>query len=178
MLHRIKNSNDKEFHSKWGGLFQEFKNDRGFLSTQYYFIFMMRRMIFAFSQVFLDGIPTLQLSLNITGTFFVVWFIFKFRPFDEKSVMISQLVGELTIFVAFMLEIVFFMNANNSTKETVQITIMSVVFCCVLIQTLISFLDLVFKIFCRKSSHAVLTIPHVTHVSEINKCYAFETGIK
>ena len=62
---KISNS-DEEISANWGTLFNEFNNDKGIGSSQYYFFFFSRRIVFICILLFLQDIPIVQLTLNIT----------------------------------------------------------------------------------------------------------------
>lgn len=90
-------SDNETFISKWGCYYSEFKNDKGFISSQYYFIFFLRRLCFCLSQIYLNSYPLIQGGLNILGSIIQTGFLLYFRPFKEKTVLLSNLVGEICI---------------------------------------------------------------------------------
>ena len=55
----------EQYLKRWGSLFEEFKNDRGLLSYQFYAIFCLRRLVYALSQIYLNSDLLLQAGLNI-----------------------------------------------------------------------------------------------------------------
>lgn len=61
---QILNAN-QEISANWGTLFNEFNNDKGLSSSQYYFFYFTRRIIFISIQFFLQSVPIVQLTLNI-----------------------------------------------------------------------------------------------------------------
>ena len=119
---------------KWGVLFEEFKNNKGFISTQFYFIFMIRRMLYGFSQVFLNSQAEAQNALNIFGTFITLFYLFRYLCHKEKGVLICEIVGEIAILVAMILSLIFLFDFSEDTKEITETIIMVVVFVCILIQ--------------------------------------------
>ena len=119
---------------KWGVLFEEFKNNKGFISTQFYFIFMIRRMLYGFSQVFLNSQAEAQNALNIFGTFITLLYLCRYLNHKEKGVLICEIVGEIAILVAMILSLIFLFKFSEDTKEITETIIMVVVFGCILTQ--------------------------------------------
>ena len=115
-LSRITNKEDRDFYNKWGTLFEEFKNDKGFISTQFYLVFILRRFLFSISQVFLNSVPILQVSINIAWTIILIFYIVYFRPYIEKKLMISELIGEFAILVTMILSMLFFADLSQDSK--------------------------------------------------------------
>jgi hypothetical protein len=96
-----------EFGQKWGSLFDEFKNDRGFWSSQYYFIYFLRRLAYVLGQVFLNSNLYLQGALNILGSLISFLFLIWFRPFKDFPVFVSNFLGEVCILVVVILTYMF-----------------------------------------------------------------------
>jgi hypothetical protein len=66
----LQHRNDIAMHesnltANWGTLFNEFSNEKGLGSMLYYGIFFTRRMLFAFSLIFMKDIPIVQLAVNL-----------------------------------------------------------------------------------------------------------------
>ena len=128
---------NEEFNSKWGSLFEEFKNDKGFFSTQFYFIFMIRRILYSFSQIYLNSQREVQNALNILGTILTLAYIFKYYNYKEKGVLICEIIGEIGILLTMILSLAFLSNLNEDDKEVLAILIMILIFTIILIQILI-----------------------------------------
>lgn len=86
---------DNDFYKKWGSLFCEFKNTRGFFSSQFYTVYFLRRLGFLLSQVYLNTHSYIQGILNIFGSFALTIFLIYFRPYKETSMLFSAIVGEV-----------------------------------------------------------------------------------
>ena len=56
---------DPQFTKLYGSLFSEFKNDRGPMSTIYYLLFFIRRVIYVTNLIFLRHMVALQFAINI-----------------------------------------------------------------------------------------------------------------
>ncbi|OMJ77428.1 hypothetical protein SteCoe_22987 [Stentor coeruleus] len=90
---------NEEFISKWGCYYFEFKNNKGFMSCQYYFIYFLRRLGFSLSQIYLNSYPHIQGGLNILGSLIQTGYLFYFRPFKERSILLSNMIGEICVTV-------------------------------------------------------------------------------
>ncbi|OMJ66271.1 hypothetical protein SteCoe_36945 [Stentor coeruleus] len=123
----IKNK-DIEFFDKWGSLYCEFKNDKGFWSTQYYFVFLLRRLEFLLSQVYLNAHPYWQGGLNIFGSIVQTGFLIYYRPFDEKIMLFSAIIGEITTTLAIGLCFSFnFIESQKIVNFVEEVTIYTII---------------------------------------------------
>lgn len=125
---------DEEISSKWGSLFEEFRNDKGFLSTQFYFVFMIRRMLYSFSQIFLNSQVEAQNALNIFGTILTLGYIFRYFNYKDKGVLICEIIGEIGILLTMIISLAFLSNLKDDDKEVLAILIMILIFTIILIQ--------------------------------------------
>ena len=161
---KVVSREDEQFNMKWGALFEEFKNNKGFLSTQFYLIFMARRMLYSLSQVFLNSQPVLQNSLNIFGTFLTLAYIFRYFNFKDKGVMICEIMGEISIMVTMVLSLIFLFDFSKDVKEIIEIVIMVVVFGCILAQILVCVIMTIIGLkdkICTGKRPAILAPSHV-----------------
>ena len=106
---------NQKFYSKWGALYEEFNNNKGFISTQFYFLFMIRRMLYALSQVFLNSIPGTQNTLNIFGTLATIIYVLRYQNYREKKVLICGIIGEIAVIVTMILSLIFFFNLTDDS---------------------------------------------------------------
>jgi hypothetical protein len=161
---KILSGNNEEFNLKWGSLFEEFKNNKGFLSTQFYFVFMIRRLIYGFNQVFLNSVHELQNASNIFGTFLTLVYIFKYFQYKEKGTLLCSILGEISILITMVLSLIFLFDVGDDTEEIVEILIMVIVFSCILAQVVIciiaSLIGLKDKL-CAKKAPVILAPNHV-----------------
>lgn len=100
---RILDKKDGLYHKKFGSLFLEFKNQKGFLSTQYYCLFFIRRLAYLISQVYLNSYPYIQAGVNIGFSALNGAYLLYYAPFKERSVLISCLTGDLCVLIVFCL---------------------------------------------------------------------------
>lgn len=106
-ISRIIDINDTEFYNHFGSLFNEFKNNKGFLSSQYYSLFFIRRLTFIILQVFLNDYLIFQACFNTAFSLFFVIFLFCYRPYKEIIVFISIIAGEICNLLIFGITIGF-----------------------------------------------------------------------
>ena len=80
----------------------EFKNDKGLLGLSFYPIFLARRLAYVFSQVLMNDSPIVQVSVNVVFTIVQLFHLLIYRPFKERSVFISELIGEVCTLIVFL----------------------------------------------------------------------------
>ena len=129
---------DEDFEQKWGSLFNEFKNDRGFLSSQYYFIYFSRRVAYVLSQVYLNSYLFLQGGLNIFFSFLTLIFLLFYVPFKDSAVFYSNLVGEISITVVMIATFCFLWDLEEFIQGKLESLIIFSVIAGIMIQFLIS----------------------------------------
>ena len=127
------------FYKRWGSIYEEFKKNKGFLSCQLYSIFLLRRLLFAFSQIFLNKFIYFQQALNIAGSVVQLVYMLFYLPFRDAFIGSSCYIGEIcTLFV--MITSLFFINCTvEKTIELLESIIIFSVLGTIVIQTLISF---------------------------------------
>ena len=134
---KILKGSDK-FKSKWGSLFLEFKNDKGFLSSQYYLLYFTRRVAFAFSQIFLNSILKVQGAINIFFSILALTHLLYYRPFKDNSILISNIVGEISMTLVMVLIYALLWKLDDSTKGFIEKTVIFSVLSSILLQMIIS----------------------------------------
>jgi hypothetical protein len=110
--------------SRWGSLFKEFKNDRGFFSSQYYFIYFSRRLAYLLAQVYLNNNPFIQGAVIVGSSFVQFGYLMYYRPFKEMPILISNIISETCTFTVLSLSNAFLTNLSNSTTMILEQTIM------------------------------------------------------
>ena len=134
----IQNSENSDFHSKWGSLFLEFKNNKGYFSTQFYTIYVMRRLSYIFSQVYLNSNLYLQAFLNTGCSLMQLTYMVYYLPYKEKLIMTQALLGEICTTFVMILSILFINQPSESTQASLSIVIMIIVLISMIGQSLIS----------------------------------------
>jgi hypothetical protein len=77
------------------------------VTVQYNFLFLMRRVIFAVSAIFLTDYPLFQLYLLFAQSFLVMIFVIKLRPFDQPLLNRLEIFNEICIYAETCLTILF-----------------------------------------------------------------------
>ena len=134
----IKISENSNFHSKWGSLFIEFKNNKGYFSTQFYTIYVIRRLSYIFSQVYLNSNLYLQAFLNTGCSLMQLTYMVYYLPYKEKLIMTQALLGEICTTFVMILSILFINQPSESTQASLSIVIMIIVLISMIGQSLIS----------------------------------------
>ena len=129
---------DELFKKKWGSLFLEFKNNKGFWSSQYYFIYFSRRLAYVLSQVYLNSQLYLQGGLNIFFSALTLAFLIVYRPFKDHAVFYSNIVGEISITLVMIYTYCFLWELGDDVKQMLELAVIFTVLCGMLIQFVIS----------------------------------------
>lgn len=130
---------DKDFFDKFGSLFYEFKNDGGFWSTQYYFVFFLRRFGFLYSQVYLNTSPYWQGSLNIIGSIVQTAFLLYYKPYKDTSMLLSTLIGESTTMLAVLFCFSFMFITSLKVASIIEEVVTYIIILGIGFQMIISF---------------------------------------
>ena len=136
---KISNPSEHEFNQKWGSFFAEFRNNRGFLSTQYYTLFLVRRLLFLASQVYLNSALFVQASLNVIFSFVQVLYLIIYTPFTNKLAFASAIGGELVTTIVMALCSVFLFNIGQDIQDIFTLIIMLIMLAGLGFQFLCSF---------------------------------------
>ena len=126
------------FKKKWGSLFLEFKNDKGYLSSQYYLIYFTRRVAYAFSQIYLNSFPFLQGGINIFCSLLTLAHLLYYKPFKDSAILASNIIGEVNITLVMGLIYVLLWDFDSWYEEKIERAIMFSVIISILLQIAIS----------------------------------------
>ena len=114
------NHTEKEYHTKFGSLFAEFKNNRGFFSTQYYTVFFTRRLSYLLAQVYLNQAPYIQAGVNIGFSVLQLGYLLYYLPFKETHILVSVISGEVATGIFIAMSTFYINGISSSTSETVE----------------------------------------------------------
>jgi hypothetical protein len=128
----------KDFRTKFGSVFDEFKNTRGLLSCSYYFLFLLRRLLYVGSLYLLEDFPLVQVVLNILHSLGTFGFLFVYQPFQESYLNISSIYAELCITLTFGMSGLFLLDLNKSTEVCVMWSTLGVVYSMILVNILVT----------------------------------------
>jgi hypothetical protein len=120
-------SNEQSFMDKWGSFYYEFKNDKGFLSTQHYFIYLIRRLIFILVQVGLNSNVYIQGGIIIFSSLLPVVFLLYYLPFKELPILISNIISEVCCFALMSLFFVFLFDLSEETKISLEESVILII---------------------------------------------------
>lgn len=152
----ITDTSNVDYHKKWGSLFAEFKNNKGFLSSQYYTVHFIRRISFILSQVYLNDYLIIQTGLNVFFSFFQVGFLIFYLPFKELPVLISTIAGEMAAALAILLSSLFLSTMSNTATLYLETVIILIVISAMLVQftmSIAALISLVKRICSRLRKH-------------------------
>ena len=113
------------------------------MSTQYYTVHFIRRIFFILSQVYLNDNVIIQAGLNIAFSFMQTGFLIIYRPYKERSVLLSIIAGETAASLAILLSSIFIYKINDSSTFYLEFTIMLIVICAISVQFIIGILVIV-----------------------------------
>lgn len=82
ILYKKAKINDKMFLLRFGGLVQYLRLTN-FGTRSYYFEFLMRRLIYAVSIIFMVGIPGIQILLQMSMSSTHLMYVLQTKPFDS-----------------------------------------------------------------------------------------------
>ena len=109
---------------KWGSLYGEFKINKGFISSQYYSLYFLRRFAYLLSQVYLCNTPHLQEIFNIVGSIIMTSYVIYYRPFKDNWILLSNICGELSIILTIIFSYVFLFDVSINAQNFLEVAIM------------------------------------------------------
>ena len=123
---------------KYGSLYDEFKVQHGVAGCFFYPIFVIRRVQYALTQLYLSSIPNLQLVTNLVFSFFQLSYTLYYKPFKERLVFVSQIIGDVCVLVLFCISGFYLSDIEDKTNWIVDTVFIAITVFCVGIQSLIS----------------------------------------
>jgi hypothetical protein len=135
---RFQDPEEKQFRREFGSVFQEFKNDKGFLSCSFYFLFFLRRFLYVGIQYSLEAYPLVQIILNVLHSLGSLAYLVAFVPFEEKYLNVSNIYAEFCITVTFALSGVFLLDLSSSTRFILMWTTLGVVYSMMLVNFIVT----------------------------------------
>ena len=126
------------FKKKWGSLFLEFKNDKGYLSSQYYLIYFTRRVVYAFSQIYLNYLPFLQGGINVFCSLLTLAHLLYYRPFKDSAIMVTNIIGEINMTLVMSLVYILLWDVSPWYEKKIEKSVIYSILCSILIQIVVS----------------------------------------
>ena len=147
---------DREFNLKFGGLVNELNLKKNSLNIYYYPIFLFRRFVYIFVQIFLLNYPWVQVWVNISFSLLFLAFLIWARPFKDFSAMMGTLIGEVCVSLVFIGSSLFLFFDDKEIVQKIENICIYLIFSTVSIQILIAMFIMVkkFKILWMKIEKA------------------------
>ena len=120
-IHAIQDPSNDNFQTKYSSLFGEFKNSKGYLSSQYYSVFLLRRLSFMLSQVLLNDYLFIQAIINIASSLLQLGFLIIYLPFKDTGALLSVISGEIATTIFISGSLVFLYDISPSISAIVEI---------------------------------------------------------
>jgi hypothetical protein len=129
---RIKD--DSEITNRWATLFEEFKNDRGWKSSCFYVVFLVRRLLYISLLFTTDSQPLVQIVVSAALTVCVGVYMIVYRPFKEPLLNFCRIYSELGSFFIFVLCGFFLLDLSSTTETCLKWLIVSIGYSITLIE--------------------------------------------
>jgi hypothetical protein len=108
---------DPEHAQRWATLFEEFKNDRGWKSSCFYVVFLVRRLLYVTMLFTIDSQPLLQVIVSAALSVGVAAYLVFYRPFKEPLLNFCRIYNELCNFLIFILCGFFLLNLSSTSQS-------------------------------------------------------------
>jgi hypothetical protein len=135
---RYQDPEEKDFRTKYGSVFDEFKNDKGFLSCSFYCLFFLRRLLYVGILYLLQDFPLVQVILNVLHSLMTSAYLLLYRPFQEKYLNISNIYAEICITLTFGLSGLFLLDLSESLEGFLMWSTLGVVYSMMLVNFLVT----------------------------------------
>ncbi|OMJ71366.1 hypothetical protein SteCoe_30452 [Stentor coeruleus] len=166
---------------KYSCHFKEFRNNKGFLSTQFYTFYFLRRLLYIFTQITLIHSLGTQVILNLIFSALQLLYLIVFLPFKDKYAMVSAIISEACILEIMTLSLLFLNDLSTKKLEILETTIILSVFICANLHNIISIcafiskfkdiksfiLEILESIKKKKKITSKIECDNVTHTREI-----------
>jgi hypothetical protein len=139
---KIKEFDNKKFHLRFGSLFLEFKNNEGYFSAMYYFVYFLRRMVYLISQVYLNSYLFVQFGITIGFSIIQISYVLYYKPFKKKELLISSIIGDIACFTVVCLSTIFIQDISNQLSYILETVIVYIIIGTMVIQFIISLYSL------------------------------------
>lgn len=125
---------EEKFLLRFGGLVQYLRLTN-FGTRLYYFEFLMRRLIYAVSIIFLVGVPAIQILLQMSMSSTHLMYVLQTKPLDSPFENFLELVNEATILVIMTSLLIF---TDDKIESKTSMTIGYVLITIILVNILIN----------------------------------------
>ncbi|CAG9335177.1 unnamed protein product [Blepharisma stoltei] len=129
---------EKAFFASFSTFFYEFRTDKGFVSTQYYFLFFARRLVYIINSVCLRDYPQTEVTVNIVLSFLTMMYLALCWPFKNQILQVTNLITEILIFLIMSATTAYLFNFGQEAIEGIEDSIIIIVIAIIAIQTISS----------------------------------------
>jgi hypothetical protein len=136
--HASKLNNDSELAKRWGSLFEEFKNDRGWKSSSFYVLFFIRRLLYVTLLFTLTAFPLVQVILSAVLSALVALYLVTYRPYKERVLNYCSLYSEFASLLTYACISSFLLDLNSTTRGVLKWVVLSLGYSITLTYTLAS----------------------------------------
>jgi hypothetical protein len=106
--------------ANWSSLFEEFKNDQGWLSSAFYVIFLARRLLYVSLLFGLVAFPLVQIILSAVFSAVLATFVVAYRPYRDQVLNVCSVYCELCSVLIFSLCGLFLLNLGSTARDSVM----------------------------------------------------------
>ncbi|CAG9335172.1 unnamed protein product [Blepharisma stoltei] len=128
----------KTFFASFGSLFYEFRTDQEFLTTQYYFVFFLRRLIYIVNLVYLRNYPETEVTINIVLSLMTIMHLLLYSPFKDQISQLSNLVSEILICIIMGSTAAYLFNLESNVISKIENCIVIIIVIIIGVQLLAS----------------------------------------
>ncbi|CAG9321677.1 unnamed protein product [Blepharisma stoltei] len=114
---------DKSFLSIWDPFFYEFKNDQGFMSTQFYTVFFLRRLVYIFTLIILKDYPSAEVTINIVHSLLNTLYLIRYWPYNDILVQVGNLIAEIGIVIVMCFTGAFLFDMDHNALVNIEYAI-------------------------------------------------------
>ena len=117
-IKKIKNNTHPNYSLKFGSLFEEFKYNQSLFHFAYYSIFTLWNLLYSINQLYTTKSEYVKSGLNLVLSIFMMAYLSIFRPFKEKSILVSNIVSWalncVLFLIIFLRSFVKYLNQDDS----------------------------------------------------------------
>jgi hypothetical protein len=111
---------ESELAKKWGSVFEEFKNDRGWKSSSFYVVYLIRRVLYVTLLFTLSAFPLFQVILSAGLSALVAMYLVTYRPYKERVLNGCMLYSEFASVLIYTCCSCFLLDLNSTTRDALK----------------------------------------------------------
>jgi hypothetical protein len=118
--HASRLHNDSDLAKRWGSLFEEFKNDRGWKSSSFYVVFLIRRLLYVTLLFTLTAFPLVQVILSASLSALVALYLVTYRPYKERVLNYCSLYSEFASLLTYACISSYLLDLNSTASGVLK----------------------------------------------------------